>query len=168
MAEMKTPGPDHPLTFTPSHRCVRALYDGHLIADSGGAVICREATYPPVYYFPKADVEMSVLTKTTHASHCPYKGDATYWTILRDGQLAENGAWSYETPYPASDAIGGMIAFYPDVVTVEEYDAAPVQSDTDKAMSDYIRHTDSGSGGSQAEHWTPNVSQHEDAADRLG
>lgn len=168
MAEMKTPGPDHPLSFTPAHRWVRALYNGHLIADSGSAVVCQEADYPPVYYFPNADVETSVLTQTTHASHCPYKGDATYWTILRDGKFAENGAWSYEQPYPASDSIAGMIAFYSNVVTFEEYDPAPVQSEADKAMSDYIRHTDSGSGGSQAEHWAPNVSQHEDAGDGLG
>lgn len=166
MAEMKTPGPDHPLSFMPAHRRVRALVNGHLIADSGGAMICREADYPPVYYFPKSDVEMAVLTPTSHASHCPYKGDASYWTILRDGQFFENGAWSYETPYEAADSIGGMIAFYPNVATIEEYDAAPVQSDADRAMSDYIRHTDSGSGGSQAEHWKPNVGMPEDDGDR--
>jgi uncharacterized protein (DUF427 family) len=160
MPEMKPPGPDHPLTFTPSHRRVRALYNGHLIADSGAAVIARESTYPPVVYIPKADIEMEVLHPTTHASFCPYKGDASYWTINRDGQIAENAGWSYETPFPASTAISGFIAFYPNVVTIEEYDTPP-SSGVDQAMSDYIRHTDSGSGRSQDEHWAPTVGQHE-------
>lgn len=160
MPEMKTPGPDHPLSFTPAHRRVRALYNGHLIADSGDAVICQEAAYAPVVYFPKADVQMVVMHPTAHTSFCPYKGQASYWTITRDGQFAENGAWSYETPFPASTAISGLIAFYPNVVTIEEYDAAAPSAD-DKAMSDYIRHTDSGSGRSQDEHWKPTVGQHE-------
>ena len=156
MPEMKTPGPDHPLSFTPAHRRARALHNGHLIADSGQAIICQEAAYAPVIYFPKADVEMAVI----HPTSRPYKGQASYWTIARDGQFAENSAWSYETPFPASTAISGMIAFYPNVVTIEYYDA-PAPAGVDKAMSDYIRHTDSGSGRSQDEHWAPTVGQHE-------
>ena len=120
---MKIPGPDHPISFEAAMRRARAAFANHVIADTEEAVILREASYPAVYYFPKDDVEMSFFAQTNHHTHCPYKGDASYWSALIDGQIAENVAWSYEDPFPSAMAIKGMIAFYPDRVEVYEVDA---------------------------------------------
>src|SRR3954452_11566292 len=104
---MKIPGPDHPITLEPSRRRVRAAFERHVIADTDDALIVREADYPPVYYFPMEDVDMSFLSKTEHASWCPYKGDASYWSIYMDGVIAENAVWSYEDPNPAASSLAG-------------------------------------------------------------
>ncbi len=98
---MKIPGPDHPITLEASPRRVRAKFDNHVIADTDDALILREASYPPVYYFPKDHVEMGFFGRTDHSTQCPYKGDATYWTLTMEGDIAENVAWSYEDPFPA-------------------------------------------------------------------
>lgn len=120
---MKIPGPDHPITLEPSRRRVRAAFDKHVIADTDDAVILKEANYPPVYYLPMEDVEMSFLAKTEHHTHCPYKGDASYWSIYMDGRIEENAVWAYEDPYPTVAALRGRVAFYP-VVEVYEIDEA--------------------------------------------
>ena len=117
---MKIPGPDHPITMEPSRKRVRATFENHVIADTDDALILREADYPPVYYLPMDDVEMGFLAKTDRATMCPYKGQASYWTIYMDGQLAENAVWAYEDPYPAMSALRGRVAFYPNVVEVYE------------------------------------------------
>jgi uncharacterized protein (DUF427 family) len=127
---MKIPGPDHPITIEPSRQRVRAAYDQHVIADTSDAVILREANYPPVYYLPIDDVEMSFLSKTAHHTTCPYKGEASYWSIYMDGRLAENAVWGYEDPYPSVAAIKGRIAFYPDKVDVYEMDEADLERST--------------------------------------
>ena len=121
---MKTPGPDHPITLTPSGEHMRASCADHVIADSDAVVMLQEASYPPVAYFPREGVEMEFLTKTQKTSNCPYKGDASYYSIFIDGQLHENFAWSYEEPYPAMEAIRGLIAFYPDKAKVYAVSAA--------------------------------------------
>lgn len=125
---MKIPGPDHPISYTPSPERMRARYEGVVIADTIGAVICQEASYVPVVYFPRVDVETSYMSKTTDVSTCPYKGAATYYAIIREGVLVEKAAWSYETPYPSAEAIGGMLAFYPDKIEVYAVDAAELDA----------------------------------------
>ncbi len=117
---MKIPGPDHPITLEPSRKRMRAAFENHVIADTEDALILREANYPPVWYFPMDDVEMAFLAKTDHHTLCPYKGDASYWSIYMDGVLAENAVWGYEDPFPATAAIKGRIAFYPSKVDVYE------------------------------------------------
>ncbi|RYF92514.1 MAG: DUF427 domain-containing protein [Caulobacteraceae bacterium] len=107
------------LKFAAASGRVRALFEGHEIADSANAVVLREGDYPPVVYFPREDVEMLVLRKTDHASHCPFKGDASYFTIYRDGNVIDNAAWSYEDPIEGADVIRGHIAFYPQHVEIE-------------------------------------------------
>ena len=121
---MKIPGADHPITIEPASRRVRAVFRDKVIADTTSAVVLREASYPPVYYIPMDDVEMGFLGKTHHASHCPYKGDASYWTISLDGEIAENAVWAYEQPYPSVSAIEGKVAFYPNHVQVYEVEEA--------------------------------------------
>lgn len=166
---MKTPGPDHPITLEAAANRWRARYAGHVIADTADALILREAAYPPVIYFPRDDVEMGFVSRTDRGSHCPYKGDASYFTVGMEGQLAENAVWSYEQPYPAMQAIEGRLAFYPDKIEVYEIaeaatdpqakPAAKAGRDEDFAITvdDVVQHTDSGSGSPQREHWPANV-----------
>jgi uncharacterized protein (DUF427 family) len=110
---MKQPGPDHPLTIEPSGARVRVRFGNRIIADTTQAVTLREASYPGVYYIPRDDADMSLLQRTGHASHCPYKGDASYFTIVADGHRADNAVWSYELPFPAVAEIKEYLAFYP-------------------------------------------------------
>ena len=124
---MKIPGPDHPITLEPSRKRVRAAFERHVIADTDDALILREADYPPVYYFPMDDVEMSFLAKTDHHTTCPYKGLASYWSIYMEGLLKENAVWGYEDPYPAMAALKGRVAFYPNVAEVYELDEVDLE-----------------------------------------
>jgi uncharacterized protein (DUF427 family) len=153
---MKIPGPDHPITIKANQNRVRALFGGHVIADTRAALTLTEAAYKPVQYFPREDVEMEVLGRTDHHSYCPYKGEASYFTIARDGEVAENKVWTYEEPYPAMAQIRGYVAFYPDAVEVVE-EAGGAGSD---AIRDAIEHTDSGAGASQLERWPADGGSH--------
>lgn len=121
---VKIPGPDHPITITPSPKRTVVSAAGRVIADTRSALTLREASYPPVHYIPRGDVDMSLLQRTDHATYCPYKGDCTYYSIPAAGARAVNAAWSYEAPHPAVAAIQGYLAFYPDRVdAIAERDA---------------------------------------------
>ena len=113
---MKLPGPDHPITITPNARRVRVTFGGQVIADTTHALSLKEASYPVVLYIPRADAKMDLLKRTDHATHCPYKGDASYFSIAADGKTAENAVWSYEQPFPAMAEIKDYLAFYPNRV----------------------------------------------------
>jgi len=113
---MKLPGPDHPITITRNSKRVRVTFAGRVIADTKNALTLKEASYKPALYIPRADTEMALLAATEHRTHCPYKGDASYFTISVDGRSAENAVWSYEQPYPAMAEIKEHLAFYPDRV----------------------------------------------------
>lgn len=121
---MKIPGPDHPITIEPAVRRIRVSAGGTVIADTSRALVLREATYPAVYYIPRSDADSTRLVRTDRITHCPYKGDASYFSIRTDSTTLDNAIWSYETPYPAMAAIAGHLAFYPDKVTIEELSAA--------------------------------------------
>lgn len=117
----KLPGPDHPITIEPNPRRVQVRFAGRVIADSRQALVLREASYPPVQYVPRGDVDMAALERSRHATTCPHKGEASYFTLNHAGQRAENAVWSYEHPHPAVAAIAGHLAFYPDrVESIEE------------------------------------------------
>ncbi|HEY6832493.1 MAG TPA: DUF427 domain-containing protein [Pseudolabrys sp.] len=113
---MKQPGPDHPITIAANGKRVRVTFAGKVIADTTRALTLQEASYPPVQYIPRADADMSALQATTHHTYCPYKGDASYFTIQTDGRSADNAVWSYEQPYPAVGEIKEYLAFYPNRV----------------------------------------------------
>jgi uncharacterized protein (DUF427 family) len=113
---MKIPGPEHPITIGPNPERVRVVFNGHVVADSTRALTPREASLRPVHYIPRADADMSLLVRSTHASHCPYKGDAAYYSLSVECRTAENAVWTYETPYPAMAPIKEHLAFYPDRV----------------------------------------------------
>ena len=117
---MKPIGPDHPITVTPHPGRVRVTFGGRQIADSGDVLVLREASYPPVFYFPRADVVMADLVRTDHATHCPYKGDASYYSLAAGGPGSANAVWSYETPFDQMSAIAGRLAFYANRVSFEE------------------------------------------------
>jgi uncharacterized protein (DUF427 family) len=93
-------------------------FNGERIADSTDALVMEEGNYPPVYYVPRKDVKMERIIRTSHTTHCPHKGDATYYSIS-NGQTVRNAAWSYEEPLANAAAIKGLLAFYPDRVAVE-------------------------------------------------
>jgi uncharacterized protein (DUF427 family) len=155
---MKIPGPDHPITITPAKTRWRAMFAGHVIADSGDALVLQEADYKPVVYFPREDVSMEYFSRTDRSTHCPYKGDAAYYTILMDGNFGDNAVWTYEEPFPAMEQIRGRLAFYPD--KVEVYEVADEAVDPHARSTDVdavVQHTDSGSGASQKEHWPSNL-----------
>ena len=117
---MRLPGPDHPITITQNPRRVRVLADGVVIADTTRALTLKEASYPAVQYVPREDANMGLLHRTERVTHCPYKGDANYFSIVSNGKKLDNAIWTYETPFPAMAEISGHLAFYPDKVKIEE------------------------------------------------
>ncbi|HEY7997882.1 MAG TPA: DUF427 domain-containing protein [Pseudolabrys sp.] len=113
---MKVPGPDHPISIARNQKRVRVTFLGTVIADTTQALTLKEASYPAVQYVPRADTNMDLLKATAHASHCPYKGDASYFSIEASGRIAENAVWSYQQPFPAVAEIKDYLAFYPNRV----------------------------------------------------
>lgn len=91
--------PDHTITLEPSPRRVRVQFGGEWIADSTDMRLMYEVNHLPVYYFPVKDVRLDLLHPTDTKTHCPYKGEASYWTIEASGQTAEDAVWAYQTPY---------------------------------------------------------------------
>ena len=129
-----------------------------VIADSADALVLREAAYAPVIYFPREDVSMEYMARTDHSTHCPYKGDASYYTLNMDGEFAENAVWTYETPIDDVGLIKDRLAFYPNIVEIYAVDDAEVNPRHGRSeIDDVILHTDSGSGASQREHAKPTV-----------
>lgn len=93
---------------------------GAVLGESTGALELLEGDYPPVIYFPREDIAMAFLDKTAKTSHCPHKGDASYYSIVNKSATLENAAWSYEDPLEAMAEIKGHLAFYTgEKVTVE-------------------------------------------------
>ncbi|MBR0844117.1 DUF427 domain-containing protein [Bradyrhizobium liaoningense] len=117
---MKLPGPDHPITITPNPRRVRVMAGDIVIAETSKALTLKEAKYPAVQYVPREDANMALLERTDRVTHCPYKGDANYYSVKADGKTLDNAIWTYETPFPAMTEISGHLAFYPDKVKIEE------------------------------------------------
>ena len=113
------PGPDHPITVAPSERRVVVRVGSEVIADTLRAVELKEADYPPVMYVPLDAIDRSRLRDSDRHTYCPYKGQASYYDIVgREGPDLEAAAWYYPDPYPEVDAIGGLVAFYPDRVSI--------------------------------------------------
>ncbi|HEV7321191.1 MAG TPA: DUF427 domain-containing protein [Ensifer sp.] len=113
---MKIPGPDHPISIARNPGRVVVKVGGRVIADTRDALTLQEASYPPVQYIPRKDVDMSLLARTDHTSHCPYKGEASYYSVPSGGERSNNAVWTYENPHPAVAGIKDFLAFYPDRV----------------------------------------------------
>jgi uncharacterized protein (DUF427 family) len=115
-AEMAVPQKNHPIRIEPNRKRVRVLWGGKVVADTTRALTLFEASYPGVQYIPRDDADMTLLTRTTHKTHCPYKGDASYYSVKIGDRIAENAVWTYETPIPGVAEIAGYLAFYPNRV----------------------------------------------------
>ncbi|WP_218220935.1 DUF427 domain-containing protein [Nesterenkonia sp. Act20] len=113
------PGPNHPIRVTASAEHVRVTAAGVTLADTHAALVLREHGYPPAYYLPRADVQMAALRRTEHETYCPYKGEASYFTVLAGDTELGDAVWSYEHPHAAVAEIKDHLAFYPDRVDVE-------------------------------------------------
>ena len=111
--EVKVPGPDHPITISPAEGKVRVTIAGRIVAESSRALRLEEKGYPPVYYLPRDDADMSLLVRTEHYTYCPYKGDCAYYSIPSGGTKSENAVWTYEEPYEAVSSIKQYLAFQP-------------------------------------------------------
>jgi uncharacterized protein (DUF427 family) len=114
----RIPGPDHPITIAPAGERVVVKLDDVVLADSRNALVLKEASLKPVYYIPRADVAMSELSPSDTSTHCPNKGDASYFSG-RSGAVRDV-AWSYEDPFDHMLIIKGYLAFYPDRVDAIE------------------------------------------------
>jgi uncharacterized protein (DUF427 family) len=108
------PGPDHPITITPTAARVRVTVGGRTIADTTNALTLQEAAYPAVQYIPLADVDPAVLVPSDTQTYCPFKGDASYYSVRTDDGEITDVIWTYERPYPAVVEIKEHAAFYPD------------------------------------------------------
>jgi uncharacterized protein (DUF427 family) len=117
---IKIPGPDHPITIERSQGRVIVTLGGRVIADTSDALTLREASYPPVQYIPRQDVDMAALTRSETTTYCPYKGEAAYFSIPAGGERSIDAIWTYEAPYDAVAGIKGHLAFYPDRVDAIE------------------------------------------------
>jgi uncharacterized protein (DUF427 family) len=106
------------IDILPSSRHVRIEIDGVTVAESSNPTLLFETGLPVRYYLPKTHVRLDLLTHTDSESHCPYKGQAEYWSVRAGDALHEDVAWSYPTPLPESLGVAGHIAFYDEKVDV--------------------------------------------------
>lgn len=120
------PGPKHPITITPNHNRVVVTVAGRVVADTRNALTLQEASYPPVQYVPLSDVDRALLERTDTETYCPFKGDASYYSIPIGGGTSVDAVWEYREPYAAVAQIRGHVAFYPDRV-----DGIDVEADGD-------------------------------------
>jgi uncharacterized protein (DUF427 family) len=113
---VKIPNADHPISIAPSNSRVTVQVAGRNVVDTVDALVLREAKYPPVFYIPRKDVDMSLLVRTDTATYCPYKGDCAYYSIPPGGDRSVDAVWTYELPFDAVASIKDHLAFYPDRV----------------------------------------------------
>ena len=108
--------PEHRVDIHLDSTHLRVTFGGTVIADSRATLRIEETGHGPVHYFPETDVKLGLLKKTQHSTYCPFKGDASYWTIeVVDGgeaKRSENAVWGYVTPYDEATKLAGYYAFY--------------------------------------------------------
>jgi uncharacterized protein (DUF427 family) len=108
------PTDSHPISITPTGKHVTVRVNGDVVAETHHAQTLQESTYAPVHYIPIADVNNELLRRTDTATYCPYKGDASYYSVVTAGGTVDDAIWTYEEPYEAVSVIAGHVAFYPD------------------------------------------------------
>ena len=106
----------HSVTTEPSERRLRVALDGEVIAESSRVVELHETRYPTRYYIPLEDVREGVFEPSERTSHCPYKGDASYFSARVNGSVHADVAWTYRDPIPAVAEIAGLVCFFPEKV----------------------------------------------------
>jgi uncharacterized protein (DUF427 family) len=117
---VKIPSAEHPITIVPNPNQIIVRSGGKVVATTRRSLTLTEASYAPVHYIPRADVDLSLLEANAHTTYCPFKGDCTYYSIPAGGEKAVNAVWTYEDPFDAVAAIKDHIAFYPDRVDAIE------------------------------------------------
>ena len=112
------PTAEHPITIEPTAGRVVVRVGDTVVANSGHALTLQESTYPAVQYIPMADVDQSLLRRTDTSTYCPFKGDASYYSVQTPDGTATDAIWTYEQPHAAVSEIKDHVAFYPDRATV--------------------------------------------------
>ena len=102
----------HTLYFEDCTKRVRVTFNGETVVDSRGVKLLHETGHLPVYYFPEEDVRMDLLEESDHTTYCPFKGDASYWSVRVGDRVAENAVWSYPEPIDSAPPLSGFVAFY--------------------------------------------------------
>ena len=108
--------PQHRIATQPAGVRVQVKFEGEVIADTQDAIRLDEGSYAPVYYIPRKDVKMERFSRTTHSTYCPFKGHASYYSLVSAGRTVENAVWTYEQPYDEVAVIKERLAFYPNKV----------------------------------------------------
>ena len=114
------PDSPHGIAVTPHPGRVRIVFAGRTEVDTTRALDLVEGAMRPVLYVPREDADLSAFAPTPRHTHCPFKGEASYFTLKAEGREAQNAVWSYETPLAAASAIAGHLAFYPDQVEIQQ------------------------------------------------
>lgn len=115
---------DYRIELEPCDRRITVRWNGTVLADSARSIVLHETRHPPVFYFPREDVRRDLLVPTALHTHCPYKGNASYWSVISGDARLENAVWSYESPYEEALGIAGYMAFYPNLVRLHDPGAA--------------------------------------------
>jgi uncharacterized protein (DUF427 family) len=110
--------PGHTITLSREGRHVTVSFNGELVADTRNAITLHEKGHAPALYVPRSDIRMDRLVATGHHTTCPFKGEARYWSVVANGETAENALWAYDTPYDEVAGIAGHAAFYPGKVDI--------------------------------------------------
>jgi uncharacterized protein (DUF427 family) len=108
--------PGHTVSIAPADLHVVVRVDGEVVAESDNPVVLEETGMPTRYYLPREDVRIDLMRATNFKTECPFKGQASYWTLELGGAVHDGIVWSYETPIPAAEGIAGMLCFYNDRV----------------------------------------------------
>jgi uncharacterized protein (DUF427 family) len=115
---------DHPIRIVANPKRLRVSLNGRVVADTVRSLTLFEAAYSGVRYVPLADVDTTVLEKSSHKTRCPFKGEASYYSIVTADGIAENAIWTYENPLPAAAKIAGYLAF--DTTRVDLFEGVKV------------------------------------------
>lgn len=117
---MASQAPAHRITIEPNPKRIQVKFNGQVVVDTTRALTLREGNQPPVQYLPRADANLSHFVRTETTTTCPFKGEASYYSLDVDGQMAPDAVWTYETPNPEVTAIKDHLAFYPNRVELIE------------------------------------------------
>jgi uncharacterized protein (DUF427 family) len=124
-------GPGHRLLFEPFPRRVRAVFGGETILDTTNGMLLHESNLLPQLYLPRSDIRDDLLTSTDHHTHCPFKGEASYWSVTVSGQTAENAVWCYLDPLPEAGWLRNHVALY--------WDSMDAWFDEDEEIDGHLR-----------------------------
>jgi uncharacterized protein (DUF427 family) len=102
----------HKIRIVPADEHVEVRLGGETLAKSDRAVRLEETGLPARYYIPRDDVRTELLRPTAHSTTCPFKGEASYWSVELGDDVHENLVWSYQSPIPDASGIKGLMSFY--------------------------------------------------------